>query len=199
MYAPVHAYYPAFGPPPPPPPRRATNDSVEVSSPQESRAASPAETGPASTGRNSVHHQPSSKQHKGGSQCSKACSCCKQLSQLEGRVSKVETETQASLKSIAADVAKLRKERETAWKHVSELQEQNRLMRQRQRDLEEQNNLLNRLLQEKMERATENIVVPSRYSSEPAMLRPPLVALQLNQPSVVMSMPKVPHMGTEIW
>ncbi|GLC47945.1 hypothetical protein PLESTB_000042500 [Pleodorina starrii] len=78
------------------------------------------------------------------------------------------------------------------------MREQNRLMRQRQRDLEEQNTLLSRLLHERNERAKGGAVA-LQLPGGCQQPRPPLIALSLNPQAAVLSMPKVPHMGTEIW
>jgi hypothetical protein len=39
-------------------------------------------------------------------------------------VQRVEVESQSGQRALAADMAKARKEREAAWRHVSELKEQ---------------------------------------------------------------------------
>ncbi|KXZ55644.1 hypothetical protein GPECTOR_2g1194 [Gonium pectorale] len=69
----------------------------------------------------------------------------------------------------------MRKEREVAWKH-----EQNRLMRQRQRSLEEQNELLNRLLNEQLER-TSGAAAPYPEAQPAVMLASPYVNMLLGQ------------------
>ncbi|GLI68011.1 hypothetical protein VaNZ11_012334 [Volvox africanus] len=210
MFAPVNtcdnSRFPSFRPPPPPPPppRRGNLDMREApctdtfvtqaaSVRQPDRDVSTATTAGQSSRTNL------SKQAKTSNQLpsSKSCSCCKQLSQLQGRLSKMEADTQAAMKTLAADLARLQRERETAWKHVGELQEQNRLMRQRQRDLEEQNSLLNRILQERNERAKPIPMAP-QYPGD-MRTRPPLVSLSLNNLTAAVGMPKVPHMGTDIW
>jgi hypothetical protein len=69
-------------------------------------------------------------------------------------------------------------------------------MRQRQRDLEEQNSLLNRLLHERRI----GVSIAPHFPTDAVQHRLPLTALALNQQTAgVAGMPKVPHMGTEIW
>jgi len=68
-------------------------------------------------------------------------------------ISRVELEAQAAHRALSTDLAKWRKEREAAWKHVGELKEQSRLLRQRNYELEVQNGHLHRhimLLQEQL-------------------------------------------------
>lgn len=75
-------------------------------------------------------------------------------SRLLSELSRVESEAQAAARAVSQELGKVKKEREAAWRHVSELKEQNCAMRQRTFELEQQNCHLHRtvvLLQEQLE------------------------------------------------
>ncbi|KAG2453860.1 hypothetical protein HYH02_002067 [Chlamydomonas schloesseri] len=53
-----------------------------------------------------------------------------------------EGQTHLTARGLSAELARIRREKDLAWGHVSELQEQNHLLRQRTRELEEHNKAL---------------------------------------------------------
>jgi len=115
-------------------------------------------------------------------------------SRLTVEISRVELETQNANKTIAVELNKWKKDRETCWKHVGELKDQNRHLRQRNYELEIQNGHLNRhimLLQEQL--------TLMKDTAQQLQALKGVVIGGSNTAAILHTIPKVPHSGTDIW
>lgn len=70
------------------------------------------------------------------------CPGCSEAHRFAHELSRVEAEAGAQIQSLSYEVARWKKDREVSWKHVAELKEQNRLLRQRNQEVEAQNQQL---------------------------------------------------------
>lgn len=122
------------------------------------------------------------------------------MQRLEARLDCELVRVESTQRAILTDLSKWKKDRETCWKHVGELKDQNRHLRQRNYELEVQNKHLQNhlvLLQEQLTLAQET---QTAWQSvlKAAQDRNALLTATLADQKI----PKVPHSGLpgdDIW
>lgn len=134
---------------------------------------------------------------EGADKCSRCTETYDAMQRMEAKMilqlARVEIESQNGLKTVMSEVNKLKADREVAWKHVAELKEQNRLLRQRAFDLEKQHGQASMhitALQDQLAAFAD--VAAQLQLLQQAATAPPAS-------SMLTGMPKVPHSGADIW